>query len=66
MAIKGEFDMLSLCAGGGGGGRLWYFPLINQHLLREGQKKKTLRWSGGLQKMKGKNKEIIIAHRPSR
>ena len=47
-----------MCWGRGG---LWYFPLINQHLLR-GVRKKTLSWSGGLQKMKGKNKEIIIAH----
>ena len=36
---KGDFDMLYLCAGGGGG-RLWYFPFINHHLLRGGQKKK--------------------------
>ena len=57
---KGEFDMY-LCAGGGGGG-LWYFPLINQHLLRGGQKKNPEIIRGGLKKMKGKNKEIIIAH----
>ena len=35
---KGDFDMLYLCAGGGGG-RLWYFPFINHHLLRGGQKR---------------------------
>ena len=58
---KGEFDMLYLCAGGGGGG-LWYFPLINQHLLRGGQKKNPEIIRGGFKKMKGKNKEIIIAH----
>ena len=39
----------------------WYFPLINQHLLRGGQKNA---WDnhGGFHKMKGKNKEIVIAH----
>ena len=40
---KGEFDMLYLCAGRGGGGveldSYWYFPLINQHLLRGVRKK---------------------------
>ena len=53
---KGEFDMLYLCAGGGGG--LWYFPL-----LRGGQKK-TLRLSGEASKKwkEKKNNEIIIAH----
>ena len=59
---KGEFDMLYLRAGGGGGGGLWYFPLINQHLLRGGQKKNPESIRGGFKKMKGKNKEIIIAH----
>ena len=45
------------------GGGLWYFPLVNQHLSRGGVRKKTLRWSGGgFKKIKGKNKEIIIAH----
>ena len=48
---KGEFDMLYL-----------YFPLINQHLLRGGQKKNPEMIRGGLKKMKGKKKEIIIAH----
>ena len=42
---KGEFDMLYLCAGGGGG-----------------QKKTPEIIRGGFKKMKGKNKEIIIAH----
>ena len=56
---KGEFDML-LCAGGGGG--LWYFPLINHHLLKGGQKKNPEMIRRGFKKMKGKNKEIIIAH----
>ena len=58
---KGEFDMLYLCAGGGGGG-LWYFPLANQHLLTGGQKKTPEIIRGGFKKMRGKNKEIIIAH----
>ena len=57
---KGEFDMLYLCAGGEG--ELWYFPLINQHLLRGGQKKTPEIIRGGFKKMKGKNEEIIIAH----
>ena len=56
---KGEFDMLYLCAGGRGG--LWYFPLINQHLLS--LKKKPWDDQGGFQKNeREKNKEIIIAH----
>ena len=59
---KGEFDMLYLCAGGGGGGQ-WYFPLINQHLLMGGGSEKNPEMiGGGFKKMKGKNKEIIIAH----
>lgn len=49
-----------MCWGRGGG--LWYFPLINQHLLRGGQKKNPEIIRGGFKKMKGKNKEIIIAH----
>ena len=54
---KGEFDMLYLCAGAGGGGP-WYFPLINQHLLRGGQKKNPeMIGGGGFTKIKGKNKE---------
>ena len=57
---KGEFDMLYLCAGVGGG--LRYFPLINQHLSRGGQRKNPEMIRGGFKKMKGKNKEIIIAH----
>ena len=44
---KGEFDMLYLCAGGGG---LRYFPLINQHLLMGGQKKNPEMIWGELQK----------------
>ena len=39
------------------------FPLINQHLLRGGGQKKTPEIiREGFKKMKGKNKEIIIAH----
>ena len=35
-------------------------PLINQHLLRGGQKKNPeMIGGGGFKKMKGKNKEII-------
>ena len=67
---KGEFDMLHLCAGGEGGGGLSYFPLINQQLLRwGGVRKKTPEMIGGrgdFKKMKGKNKEIIIAHPPDK
>ena len=59
---KGQFDMLHLCAGGVGEGGLWYFPLINQHLLRGGSEKKPWDYQGGFKKMKGKKKEIIIAH----
>jgi len=36
--------------------------MINQHLLRGVQEKKPSDDQGGFQKMKGKNKEIIIAH----
>ena len=43
-------------------GGLWYFPLINQHLLTGGQKKTPEIIRGGFKIMKGKNKEIIIAH----
>ena len=60
---KGKFDMLFLCAGGVGGGGLRYFPLINQQLLRGGgQRKNPEMIGGGFKKMKGKNKEIIIAN----
>ena len=52
---KAEFDILYLCSGGGG---LWYFPLINQHLLRGGGGQMRR----GFKKKKRKNKEIIIAH----
>ena len=49
---KGEFDMLYLCAGVGGGYDIFLWGGQN-----------PLRWSGGgFQKMKGKNKENIIAH----
>ena len=43
---KGEFDMLYLCSGGGGG--LEFFPLINQHLLRD--QKKNPEMIGGASK----------------
>ena len=46
---KGEFDMLYLCAGGGGGAMIFSFD-------------KSTSLEGLQKKMKGKNKEIIIAH----
>ena len=57
---KGEFGMLYLCAGGGGGAMIFSFDKSTS-LEGRGQKK-TLRLSGVFKKMKGKNKEIIIAH----
>ena len=59
---KGEFDMLYLCAGGGGA-MIFSFDKSTS-LEGGGVRKKTLRWSGGggFKKIKGKNKEIIIAH----
>ena len=57
---KGEFDMLYLCAGGGGA---MIFSFDKSTSLEGGSEKKPLRWSGGgFKKMKGKNKKIIIAH----
>ena len=53
---KGEFDMLYLCAGGGGGAMT--FPFDNSTSL-QGEKTPEIPW---FQKMKGNNKEIIIAH----
>ena len=47
---KGEFDMLYLCAGEGGG----YDIFLDESKPWDDQ--------GGFKKMKGKNKEIIIAH----
>ena len=57
---KGEFDMLYLCAGGGGGAMIFSFGKSTS--LEGGSEKKPWDYQGGLQKMKGKNKEIIIAH----
>ena len=57
---KGEFDMLYLCAGGGGA---MIFSFDKSTSLEGGSEKKP--WDdqgGGFKKMKGKNKEIIIAH----
>ena len=55
------FDMLYLRAGGGGGGATIFS--FDKSTSLEGGSEKTLRWSGGsFKKMKGKNKEIIIAH----
>ena len=45
---KGEFDMLYLCAGGGGGAMIFSFDKSTS--LEGGVRKKTLRLSGGLQK----------------
>ena len=58
---KGDFDMLYLCAGGGG--RAMIFSFDKSTSLERGSEKKPLRLSvGGFKKMKGKNKEIIIDH----
>ena len=57
---KGEFDMLYLCAGGGGA-MIFSFDKSTS-LEGGGQKKKPWDYQGGSKKMKGKNKEIIIAH----
>ena len=42
---KGEFDMLYLCAGGGGGAMIFSFDKSTS--LEGGSEKKTLRLSGG-------------------
>ena len=57
---KGEFDMLCLCAGGGGGAMIFSFDKSTS--LEGGQKKTPEIIRGGFKKMKGKNKEIAIAH----
>ena len=49
---KGEFDMLYLCAWGGGA-MMFSFDKSKSHAIIGG---------GGFRKIKGKNKEIIIAH----
>ena len=66
---KGQFDMLySYAGGGGGGGGYDIFLSIDKSIsLEEGSEKTTEMiggWGGGggLKKIKGKNKEIIIAH----
>ena len=48
---------------GGGGGAMIFF-LINEHLLRGGQKQnpEMIRKAGGLPQNERKNKNIIIAH----
>ena len=56
---KGEFDMLYLCSGGGGGAGIFSF---DKSTSLKGSEKKPGDDRGGFQKMKGKNKEIIIAH----
>ena len=45
---KGEFDMLYLCAGGGGAGMIFSFDKSTS--LEGGSEKKTLRLSGGASK----------------
>ena len=57
---KGEFDMLYLCAGGGGA-MIFSFDKSTS-LEGGGQEKNPEIIRGGFKKMKGKNKEIIIAH----
>ena len=57
---KGEFDMLYLCAGGGGGAMIFSFDKSTS--LEGGSEKNPEIIRGGFKKMKGKNKEIIIAH----
>ena len=53
---KGEFDMLYLCAGGGGA---MIFSFDKSTSLEGGSEKKPWDDQGGFKKMKGKNKEII-------
>ena len=57
---KGEFDMFYLCAGVGWRGTM-IFSSDKSMTLEGGQKKIACNdQGGGFQKMKGKNKEIII------
>ena len=56
---KGEFDMLYLCAGGGGA---MIFSFDKSTSLEGGSEKNPEMIRGGFKKMKGKNKEIMIAH----
>ena len=61
---KTEFDMLYLCAGGEGATMIFSF---DKSTSLEGESEKKTQddqggGGGGFQKMKGKNKEIIIAH----
>ena len=57
---KGEFDMLYLCAGGGGGAMIFSFDKSTS--LEGGVRKTPEMIRGGFKKKKGKNMEIIIAH----
>ena len=59
---KGEFDMLYLCAGGGGGGGAMIFSFDKSTSLEGRSEKKPWDDQGGFKKIKGKDKEIIIAH----
>ena len=57
---KGEFNMLYLCAGGGG---VMIFSFDKSTSLDgRGQKKKPQMIRKGFQKVKRKKREIIIAH----
>ena len=58
---KGEFDMLYLCAVGEGGVAM-IFSFDKSTSLSGRSEKNPEMIRGGFQKMKGKNKEIIIAH----
>ena len=55
--------MLYLCAGGGGA---MIFSFDKSTSLEGCQKKNSEIIRGGFKKMKGKNKEIIIAHPPDK
>ena len=57
---KGEFDMLYLCAEGGWGAMIFSFDKSTP--LEGGSEKSPEIIRGGFKIMKGKNKEIIIAH----
>ena len=59
---KGEFDILYLCAGGGGRGAMIFSFDKSTSLEGGGQKKNPEMIKGGFKKKKAKNKEIIIAH----
>ena len=51
-----------MCWGKGGGGGAIIFSFDKSTSLEGGSEKKTRDYQGGFKKIKGKNKEIIIAH----